>query len=151
MKKGPGLIRRASLEDMEEVVNIENSSFDDPWSRELFLNDLYSDHADFLVYEKGGKVVGFIVCYVVMDEVEIANIAVSPICRRENIGRQLLDKIISSHPGCTFYLEVLHTNSGAIAFYKNFGFEIVGLRKNYYGKDKDAILMKLKIKGVNYA
>lgn len=145
------MIRKSSLKDIDSILDIENNSYDDPWTRELFLNEFSSDFSECYVYEKDGKIAGYIVCYVIMDEVEIANIAVSPACRRENIGRKLLEKVISLYNQCTFYLEVLHTNSGAIALYKNFGFEIVGLRKNYYGKNKDAILMKLKIKGVNYA
>lgn len=145
------MIRKSSLKDIDSILEIENNSYDEPWTRELFLNEFSSDFSECYVYEKDGKIVGYIVCYVMMDEVEIANIAVSPACRRQNIGRKLLGEVISLHNQCTFYLEVLHTNSGAIALYKSFGFEIVGMRKDYYGKNKDAILMKLKIKGVDYA
>lgn len=145
------LIRQALLKDVDAVLEIEGKSYDEPWTKELFLNEFGSDYSNFYVFEEDGNILGYIIFYVVLNEVEIANIAISPECRRRNIASKLLNFVISHNSGATFYLEVLHTNIPALNLYKSFGFEVSGIRKNYYGKDKDAILMKLKIKGVNYA
>ena len=45
----------------------------------------------------------------------------------------------------TIFLEVNSINMKAISLYKKYGFCEYGRRKNYYGNQEDAILMKLKI------
>ena len=45
----------------------------------------------------------------------------------------------------TISLEVAECNFSAIHLYQKFGFERIGIRKNYY-KNQDGIIMKKKLK-----
>lgn len=44
--------------------------------------------------------------------------------------------------GESLFLEVENTNNSAIGLYENLGFVRRGSRKGYYGKKKDALIMK---------
>ena len=79
------------------------------------------------------------------DEREITNFAVDPDFRRMNVGSMMLGRILSDGEKRDVkygYLEVRVGNLAAIKLYKKFGFNEVGLRKNYYsGINTDAIIM----------
>ena len=67
-------------------------------------------------------------------EYEIHTIGVAPRFQRRGLGRQLMDALIavvSEDPGPIF-LEVRTDNEPAIALYREYGFDVAGLRKNYY-------------------
>ncbi|MEZ5306968.1 MAG: GNAT family N-acetyltransferase [Pyrinomonadaceae bacterium] len=84
-------------------------------------------------------------CY----EFEICNIAVAEEIEGRGLGKLLLDsacfKSIGGSRGVV-YLEARVSNKRAIEFYTRNGFQIDGIRKNYYKNPlEDAILMTLKI------
>lgn len=46
-----------------------------------------------------------------------------------------------------FLLEVNEKNARALKLYKKIGFEKISIRKNYYGKDENAVIM---VKCINF-
>ena len=96
---------------------------------------------------KRGQLLGILQCTVVDNEAEIVLIAVSHKHRRLSIGKNLIDLFLKFYPSVhKIILDVAITNAKAVGFYKNLGFEEVGLRKNYYEQTNtsekiDAILM----------
>ena len=151
-----------SEEHIDNICEIETESFSDPWSREFFLDLLDNDYAVCLVVEElppstsltppsqaNGAVAGYLIAYHILDEIQILNIAVKESHRHRKIATRLFDVIFEyakAENAEEFTLEVRLSNVGAIALYKKLGFEIDGVRKNYYTNPKeDAVLMSLKV------
>lgn len=145
------MIRKAQVSDLDEILRIENENFETPWSFESFLNELSSSYSTCYVYEENFKVTGYIVLYILLNEIEIANISIDKNYQGKRVGFKLLEFVLNKYIGFIFFLEVRVDNFRAIKLYEKFGFKKIGLRKDYYGKGKDAILMKLNNLGVNYA
>lgn len=145
------MIRVAALADLDEIVKIENENYDTPWSYDSFLSELNSDKSTIYVYESEGQIMGYLVLYTLIDEIEIANISVKKEYQGRKIGNYLMKFVLNKYRGYNFYLEVREDNKRAISLYEKFGFKSYYLRKDYYGRGINAILMKLNNLGVNYA
>ena len=141
------VIQRMSPEDLEEVLAIEASSFDIPWTDEVFRAELRHSwsHCDVLRQGQGGPVLGYIVFWSVADEVHLLNVAVDPTRRQHHHGRRLLDHMLEfarGHGARFITLEVRASNVAAIQLYESGGFKRVGVRPSYYASNgEDAVLM----------
>jgi [ribosomal protein S18]-alanine N-acetyltransferase len=81
---------------------------------------------------------------VVVDELQIDNLAVSERCRRKGIGRRLLNlalTVAADLGARSATLEVRSSNSSARAFYEKERFAPVGIRKRYYADPPDDALI----------
>ena len=95
---------------------------------------------------EGDTLLGYFLCYYVLDECEIARIAVAESERRRGIGQMLFDymqQICREKELTRMLLDVRKSNRTAIAFYEKNGFGTDGERKLYYGgkNPEDAVLM----------
>jgi ribosomal-protein-alanine N-acetyltransferase len=142
-------IRRATRGDVPRVAEIERTSFSDPWSPGAFRSAVDEERLHFLVAEHDGAVVGYAVSWFVMDEAELANLAVATEARGRGIGGVLLDAAIDAAraEGCAaMHLEVRESNAAARALYESRGFEQVGRRRRYYRAPvEDALLLRARI------
>jgi ribosomal-protein-alanine N-acetyltransferase len=136
---------RALVEgDLPTVLAIEETSFLSPWTRTSFLHELHSPHSQLTAAEQEGKVIGYMCCWYVADEVHILNIAVCPESRRQGVGERLLRHalVVGQQKGAqSANLEVRRSNLSAIALYEKFGFRQVAVRRGYYTNGEDALLM----------
>lgn len=140
------MMREAKPEDIAEIKKIEDESYSRPWSEEELLNDMRKELSYFYVYELDGVISGYVIIYKILDEAEIASIAVSKRHRGKGFGRYILKDILEIiKPVKTVYLEVEQTNEPALALYRSFGFNINGNIKNYYGNNRDAYRMSLNL------
>ena len=130
------------------LAEIEKACFHAPWSADMLREEL--GKGIFLVAEQDGAAVGYVGCQTVLDEGYITNVAVSPACRRQGIGRALVRALVSHarSQGLTFVtLEARASNAPAIALYEGAGFRRVGVRRNFYTAPiEDAVLMTLYLK-----
>lgn len=79
-------------------------------------------------------VCGFLISRQAADEEELLMIAVSPDCRGQGIGYQLLEHMLQSalnHRVTAVFLE-MRADNPAEKLYTKFGFQRIGLRKAYY-------------------
>ena len=135
--------------DLEEVVGIERMSCTQPWSETLFFNEIQNPRSVPRVARKKGKVAGYLCAGLIMDEGHILNLAVHPGMRRTGIAsvliRDLIDRLREKE--CRFlFLEVRDSNKTARKIYGKFGFEVIGIRKNYYVSPiEDAVIMILRL------
>lgn len=138
-------IRKMRVEDLERVLEIERASFSNPWSRNAFLYEIESNVSYPWVIEMDGKIVGYSVHWLILDEAHLSNIAIDSSVRRRGIGRFVLEKVIESvkKMGAKFLtLEVRVSNASAISLYTKINFKVVGIRKNYYANPvEDAFIM----------
>ncbi len=147
-------IRKMSLEDIDGVMVVDRDCFSIPWSRESFIMGLESSLSSYVVAvdvsdEVGSEVVGYGGFYMVVDQVEITNIAVLGERRGQSIGKSILEALIKLAViggGKVVNLDVRSSNEAAKALYYSYGFKLVGSRKGYYQKpDEDALLLSLDL------
>jgi ribosomal-protein-alanine N-acetyltransferase len=136
------MIRR----DMSEVLDIENSSFEFPWSEEDFIRCLRQRNCIGMVAEFDEQVVGFMIYELHKTRLHILNFAVNPQCRRRRVGEAMISKLISklSHQRRNrILLEVRETNLAAQLFFRNAGFRAVSVLRDFYDDTtEDAYLMQ---------
>jgi [ribosomal protein S18]-alanine N-acetyltransferase len=149
--KAPVVIRLAESGDLARVVEIERASFSDPWSMTAFRSALEEERLNFHVATCGGPPIGYAVSWCVVDEAELANLAVLPAMRGKRVGAALLDRAMSDArlAGCTvMHLEVRESNAPARALYESRGFGMVGRRKHYYRQPvEDALILRARLAG----
>ena len=146
-KAGDGrcTLRLALSGDVPAISEIEQLSFADPWSVASFLALIADPRVDFRVAEEGGSVLGYVILWSVLDESELANIAVAPAARGRGLGALLLDAVLDTARAggsVTTHLEVRESNIAARALYRSRGFAEVRRRKGYYrSPEEDAVVM----------
>lgn len=144
------LYRFMTLDDLDDIMEIEHQSFTLPWKRDAFIRELTSNqYAHYWVVEIDGKVVGYSGVWIVMDEAHVTNIAVLPQFRGWGLGKQLLIrtmKLAKTYNAVSMTLEVRVSNEVAQSLYKNLGFQPGGIRKGYYtDNQEDALVMWVNI------
>jgi ribosomal-protein-alanine N-acetyltransferase len=162
VRSGRFLVRRMRGDDLEAVMVIERAAFKHPWSTELFRRELTHDWSTILLaieQEPGPlegpprlgpeKIIGFVIFWLVHDEIHVLNVAVDPTQRRRGVGRALLAETVGRARKIgaqVMTLEVRRSNAPAINLYKSLGFRPVGIRPNYYvDEGEDAIVMVLDL------
>jgi ribosomal-protein-alanine N-acetyltransferase len=152
-------VRRMQLADLEAVMALERAAFKHPWSTELFRRELMHDWSTILLAVPNTApgepthqllpVLGFVIFWLVHDEVHVLNLATHPGVRRTGIGRRLMMEVLEqgSHHGATLAtLEVRRSNAAALALYRGLGFRAIGIRPNYYvDEGEDAVVMTLDL------
>lgn len=141
--------RNMTVDDVDIVASIDKQSFPKPWSKETFINELTQNrYATYLLLLVNEKIVGYCGLWVIIDEAHITNIAVLPEYRGKKLGEELLKKTIQiakEQGAASMTLEVRVSNKIAQNLYAKFGFQIGGLRKNYYTNNgEDAFVMWVK-------
>ena len=139
-------IRKMELEDINQVMFVELSSFTSPWTEEIFIQELKENqHAHYYIITIDEKVIGYVGMWIVLDDAQITNIAILAGYRGQKLGEKLfrfaMQRAISL--GVTnLSLEVRITNIVAQKMYRKFGLVPGGIRKNYYtDNQEDAIVM----------
>ena len=139
------LVADAAIAHIDAIEALEKQCFSAPWTREQLLSQLPDERHEFLVALDEGQPVGYVGMMCVLDEGYIANVAVSPACRRQGIGDGLIVELLhrAVRRELAFVtLEVRAGNEAAKALYAKHGFVPVGTRKKYYtSPTEDAILM----------
>lgn len=137
-------------EQLDDIAKLEKICFPDPWSRQMFAEELKNDLSAFLTaLDIQGHVVAYAGIQVILDEGTITNIAVHPEFRRQGIAKKLLQIFLNfarANQLAFLTLEVRASNTGAILLYQSLGFELAGRRRNYYEYPReDALIMTLPI------
>lgn len=140
---------------LDQVLAIEQASFQDPWPSFAFTAELEHSWSWFWVIGPGGaagrsqRIEGYIICWVIAGEMHLMNLAVDPHKRRLGLAATLLDCALARFArsgGGMVSLEVRPSNHAARRLYESFGFEVVGRRQRYYRlDDEDALIMALQV------
>lgn len=133
-----------TLADFEEIKDILVEEFDNFWKPSILEGELKSENSKYIVAKENGKIVGFVGLWFSPIDAEITNIVIKKSERKRGIGTLLLDKLIEMAKEANrdnISLEVNENNVAAGILYENAGFEIAGIRKNYYNGKENAIIM----------
>ena len=141
-------IRLATIEDAHAIYEIEQQSFSVPWRLESVLAELEgAANKLYMVICEENHIVGYAGAWLVYDEGQITNIAVLPSARGKGYGSKLTKQLIDecfSRGMHEIFLEVRIFNLAALAMYRNLGFSVKGIRKEYYSEPtEDAYIMSL--------
>jgi ribosomal-protein-alanine N-acetyltransferase len=140
-------IRALRSTDIDAVVEIEREAFTTPWQADTFVGLLERDGVELIVMaDPSETIVGYAVLWCILDQGELANIAITPTRRGRGLGARLLAHVlaVARERGVeTVFLEVRASNQAALELYSRFGFEEVGRRRAYYDHPReDALVMK---------
>ena len=139
-------IRRATPNDIDSILVIENESFKNPFSKENLLYEISENPvSNFYILESEQQVIGFIDYWVTFDSATIDQIAIKKSERNKGFASFLLNNAINllkkSGEISFFTLEVRKSNEAAKALYKKFGFKEITIKSKYYDDGEDAIYM----------
>ena len=139
--------RLTSADEIDALLAVEEASFTNPWTRDMYLAELQNPGVSFLFLakESAGQVVGFGGFWRVLDELHINNLAVLPEYRRRGIAAAILmhafDEARAVGAKRTL-LEVRRSNGAAQHLYERFGFTVAAVRRGYYrNPEEDALIM----------
>jgi len=146
-------LRPMLLQDAQQVHHLDQICFSLPWPKHSFAYEVEHNRVsrpyvvEWTSANGAQRIAAMMVCWLVMDEVQVATIAVHPDFQQQGLARWLLahgllqaEKEGAEHA----FLEVRAGNYAAQALYRKFGFEVVSERKRYYRDNgEDALVMLL--------
>lgn len=145
-------IQKMEIEDLDEVVSI-SSSAPNPWSKNMFLEELKNPFSHCFVVkigstDKSPNIIGFISFRNILDESELLNICIHPKYRELGLAKRLMNFYIDyckKNMVKRLYLEVNIFNRPALNLYQSCSFKQTGIRKKFYNGKFDAIVMAKEI------
>lgn len=120
--------------DLDAVAQIEAGIQAFPWSRGNFADSLHAGYSAW-VARLPDRLIGFSVVMQVLDEAHILTIGICGSLQGQGYGARLLQhamRQVTTHGARRLLLEVRPSNARAVALYRNFGFQQIGVRKGYY-------------------
>jgi ribosomal-protein-alanine N-acetyltransferase len=154
---GPGEadfeLRRMRPSDLPEVLSIEQRSFSHPWLESTFQGEIQNtgiSHPIVAVAVPDRRIIGYVLYWLVGDEMQINNVAVHPDWRRRRVGERMLRAAIEDAKDSgarVAVLEVRASNAAARELYEaKLGFSFLAVREGYYTHpDEDAIVLALPL------
>ena len=143
------MIELMKIEDLDQVLAIENECFDEPWTRQYFVDELNKpDICRLFIDKEDNEIISYGSIWLMFENCDIVNIAVKKDYQRKGYGQRMLDQLISEAKAndCEYvHLEVRYNNEPAINLYKKNGFEYIRTRKGYYTNGDDAFDMMRNI------
>ena len=144
-------VRAMTADDLPQVLDIEQVSYEFPWSRGIFEDCLRMGYRCQVVNEGNGGVRAYGLMSTAVGEAHLLNLCVAPVCRRSGMARYLLAQLLETarlDDAYVMFLEVRPSNKAAISLYRNAGFSEIGRRPGYYpsrqGRE-DAIVLSIDI------
>ncbi|TAK02492.1 MAG: ribosomal-protein-alanine N-acetyltransferase [Candidatus Manganitrophaceae bacterium] len=145
---------RMTPADVERVLAIEQAAYTSPWTRRMFESELWENPFSFAYVareEEQRRIVGYVLFWMVYDELHLMNVAVDPAWRKRGIGEELVRFAINTGVGRGIRmatLEVRTSNLTAQSLYRKLGFHQVGVRRSYYREPReDALLLQCEFDG----
>src|SRR5215472_1892104 len=141
--------RPMRVADVADVVAIERSAYQFPWSEGIFRDCLRVGYV-CRVMTVSRQVAAYGVMSLGAGEAHILNLCVAEVHRCHGMGRRMLESLIERAAAAGMgdaYLEVRPSNTTAIRLYLALGFEQVGVRRGYYqaasGREDAAVLKRV--------
>ena len=143
-------IREATKGDLDELMRIEEESFqDERFNRNLLELFITEEDFDTLVCEVDGTPVGYATAYTEPGvRSRVLSLAVGERHRGKGIGSRLmrdLEHRVTEKKSVYVTLEVRVTNVPAVTLYLAEGYQIKGTIPDYYGKGEHAIYMEKRL------
>jgi ribosomal-protein-alanine N-acetyltransferase len=139
------MIRR----DMMDVLEIEQRSFQFPWTEEEFVRCLRQRNCIGMIAEADDRLVGYMLYELHKNRLHLLNIAVCGFARRCGLAAAMIDKLVAQltpQRRSRILLEVRETNLTAQLFFRAKGFKAVSVLRNFHEEsDEDAYVMSYRV------
>lgn len=139
-------IRWMVRRDMIEVLQIENESFEFPWSEDDFICCLRQRNCIGMVAEYHERIAGFMIYELNKDFLHVLTLAVANDFRRQCVGTKMIEKLISKlslQRRSRIVLQVRERNLPAQVFFRQLGFRAISILRDFYiDTPEDAYLMQ---------
>ena len=131
---------------LADVIEIEDLVFLHPWKQSDFEFALKRENAFCRVVRVGQQLVGYVVGFFISKEFHLADFSIHPKLQRLGLGRQTLENLCTDLYSLAqvISLEVRMSNVAALELYKQFGFQTMAIRKDYYARPQEDALVMLK-------
>lgn len=137
-------IKKFSQKDINEVLEIEQKLFPNPWKQEDFTFMILKSSYNFIL-KRENEIVGYFCSFLMDKTIHITNFAMLNEYQNKGIGYTFFKTVIDFLDGyehSVFFLEVRNSNKKATHLYKKLGFKVVDIIKDYYhNPSEDALLM----------
>ena len=150
---GAQAVRQAALPDLDELLKLEQASFDsDRLSRRSFKHHIQSDSSDLLVVmEKDGVCLayGLVLYHRGTRLARLYSLAVAKQARGLGLAKQILaalEQYAAGNEKHYMRLEVAKHNLSAIRLYESCGYRVFGEYTDYYEDHGDALRMHKRIR-----
>ena len=152
------LMRLATPDDIPAISALEQVAQPHPWSAPMLAAELENPRSTLLLAfpspdgDEASTLAGYIVFWLVADELHVLNVATAPAFRRRGVASALLHEAESrARAGSAVLstLEVRVTNEPARRLYSGRGYEQVALRRKYYQDNNEDGLVMVKVFGAD--
>lgn len=139
--------RPATVDDLDQVAEIERQSIRPPWTRAAFAAELEKETSRFWVItddETDEKVLAYAVFHFPAEQAHLVTFAVHPEFRRAGLGAYVIRRLLQyvfRRGGTSVVLEVRKGNSAAIHLYQSLGFVVIHTQPRFYPDGEDAFSM----------
>lgn len=144
------IYRVATQKDVSQLYKLGKDTLPIYYEEEDFEEFIPNIKNNVFVAEIDNKIVGY--CYssvINKKRVHVNSFAVGSNFRRKKIGQTLMTMVINQAKTINaeiVTLYVMETNKEGIGFYKNFGFEIIEIKKHYYGVNSNGLVYAISIR-----
>lgn len=142
--------RKMREADLDDVLAIEESVYNFPWTRGIFHDCLNVGYFCWVLQHQG-KIISYSIMSVAADESHLLTIVVPKDKQGKGYGKRMLDEMIrvaTQNGAKAMYLEVRVSNKAAIQLYHQRGFNELGIRNNYYPAEQgreDGLILALDL------
>ena len=133
-----------TAKDLSEINELEKELNLNKTKLNFFNQTLLNKNFKFIKLTSDKQIIGFLQFSWNKTDCDIISIGVIKKFQNKNYGKQLVEylKYLNFK---NIYVEVSANNKKALMFYQRLKFQKIGLRKNYYKREKsDGILLKLE-------
>lgn len=150
-------IRRPTVDDIDQLITIENRCFRaHRFTRVDFEYHLRNPESIFAVAQDANRIVGYIAGIIYRGSKErigkIYSMAVLPEWRKHHIGSTLLrffEREAAKRGGGSVTLEVRRSNRAARSLYRQFGYNVDNVLKDYYAPGSHGLKMRKDLNSGN--
>lgn len=139
------MIRKATQNDLSEIVSIDQMTLTSHWTEKQYLSELSIENGLMYVIEVENYICGFFSLRILDDTCDLLQIAVHQDFQSRGYGNMLMNhlcKAAINYEIKNIFLEVEENNRKALQFYLKYNFEEISIRKNYYGINRNAVVMR---------
>ena len=140
-------IKQMNENDIDLCYGLDSNTIS-LWSKKQWTNEFKKNGSKIFGLQSADLIIGICVFQVVLDEAQINYFVVDQKFRKKGFGSFLMNNIIKICEKLKINklsLEVSQDNFTAEKFYRNFNFNTVGIRRNYYKNGSDALLKEKKL------